>query len=107
VFKKDGTYVKEAFPELSAHGSITDIGFSADSAQRYLYVMNCISHRIDILVRDTLTKVGTIGGPGRMSGRFYLPHSFAVDSQGTLYTGETSESKRLQRFVLEGSRPSQ
>jgi hypothetical protein len=32
-------------------------------------------------------------------------HSIAIDSKGNLYTTETYEGKRLQRFMLKGLAP--
>jgi hypothetical protein len=32
-------------------------------------------------------------------------HSIAIDSKGNLYTTETYEGKRLQRFLLKGLAP--
>ncbi len=43
-----------------------------------------------------------IGEGGRYPGQFYAVHSIAVDSRGNIYTGETLEGKRLQRFVYQG-----
>ena len=38
-------------------------------------------------------------------GQFYGVHSIAVDSQGNIYTTETWEGKRLQKFVNRGVGP--
>ena len=39
---------------------------------------------------------------GRQPGQFYGVHSIATDSKGNLYTTETYEGKRLQKFVYKG-----
>ena len=44
----------------------------------------------------------SFGDGGRQPGQFYGVHSIAVDSQGNIYTTETWEGKRLQKFVNRG-----
>jgi DNA-binding beta-propeller fold protein YncE len=100
-FKKDGTFIKEALvaKDTLANGSVWDIAFSSDPQQRYLFVADGQSHRILILQRDSMATVGTIGVGGRIPGRFNAPGSVAVDSRGNLYTGETFQGQRVQKFV--------
>jgi hypothetical protein len=43
--------------------------------------------------------VGEFGGGGRWPGYFYGVGSVAVDSRGNVYTGETFEGKRVQKFA--------
>jgi DNA-binding beta-propeller fold protein YncE len=101
TFKKDGTFIKEAFiaKETLANGAVWDIAFSSDPQQRYLFVADGQSHRILILQRDSLATVGSIGVGGRIPGRFNAPATVAVDSRGNLYTGETFQGQRVQKFV--------
>ena len=47
----------------------------------------------------------TFGDGGRQPGLFFAPHSIATDSQGNIYTTETYEGKRVQKFVYQGMRP--
>ena len=42
------------------------------------------------------------GDGGRQPGQFYGVHSIATDSKGNLYTTETYEGKRVQKFVYKG-----
>ena len=104
VFKKDGTFVKEAFVSKStlAEGSVWDIAFSNDPQQRLLYVADGSDQTVWILQRDTLAVVSNVGAGGRWPGHFYGVGSIAVDSKGNLYTGETYEGKRLQKFIFKG-----
>ena len=44
----------------------------------------------------------SFGDGGRQPGQFYGVHSIAIDSKGNLYTTETWEGKRLQKFVYKG-----
>jgi DNA-binding beta-propeller fold protein YncE len=104
VFRRDGTFVKEAFlaRRTRASGSVWDVAFSKDPAQQYLYVADGINNRVYILKRDTLELLSSFGDGGRQPGQFYGVHSLAVDSKGNLYTTETWEGKRLQKFVFRG-----
>jgi DNA-binding beta-propeller fold protein YncE len=101
VFKKDGAFSQEAVVAKAtlANGSVWDIAFSSDPAQRYMFVADGQSHTIRILQRNTLAEVGVIGTGGRIPGRFNAPGSVATDSQGNLYTGENFEGKRVQKFT--------
>ena len=82
-----------------------DVAFSTDPQQRYLYVADGINNRIYILQRDTLELLTSFGDGGRQPGQFYGVHSIAVDSQGNIYTTETWEGKRMQKFVYKGLAP--
>ena len=44
----------------------------------------------------------SFGDGGRQPGQFYGLHNIATDSKGNLYTTETWEGKRLQKFVYKG-----
>jgi hypothetical protein len=107
VFHKDGTFVKEAFiaKQTLGSGSVWDIGFSTDPAQRFLYVPDGTNETVWIVLRDTLEVVGSLGGAGHWAGQFYGPHSVAVDSKGNIYITETYEGKRVQKFVFKGLGP--
>ena len=104
VFRKDGTFVKEAFiaKRTLASGSVWDLAFSRDPQQRYLFVVDGMNSRVYTVLRDTLEVVASFGDGGRQAGQFYGVHSIAIDSKGNLYTTETWEGKRLQKFVYRG-----
>ena len=55
-----------------------------------------------IILRETLEEITNFGDGGRQPGQFFGVHSIATDSKGNLYTTETYEGKRLQRFVYKG-----
>jgi hypothetical protein len=107
VFRPDGTFVKEAF--LAKHtklsGAVWDVAFSRDPQQRFLYVADGINDRIYVLQRDTLELLTSFGDGGRQPGQFYGVHSIATDSRGNIYTTETWEGKRIQKFVNRGMAP--
>ena len=99
--------MKEAFfaKKSLGDGSVFDVAFSKDPAQTYLYVADGNNMKIRILRRDSLEELTSFGDGGRQPGQFYAVHSIAVDSKGNLYTTETYEGKRLQKFVYKGLRP--
>ena len=82
-----------------------DVAFSRDPQQRFLYVADGINNRIYVLQRYTLQVLTSFCYGGRQPGQFYGVHSIAVDSKGNLYTTETWEGKRLQKFTYRGMGP--
>ena len=104
VFQRDGTYVTEGFvaPETLGSGSAWDLAFSSDVEQRFLYLADGSNKKSHVLDRASLEVLTTFGDGGRQPGQFYGVHSVATDSQGNLYTTETYEGKRLQKFVFMG-----
>ena len=107
VFQRDGAYVDEVFvaPETLASGSTWDIAFSRDDAQRFIYLADGHNDRVWIIERESLEILTAFGDGGRQPGQFFGVHNVAVDSQGNLYTTETYEGKRLQKFVFQGMGP--
>jgi hypothetical protein len=61
--------------------------------------MNMQVHIVD---RQTLDVLTSFGDGGRQPGQFYAVHSVATDSKGNLYTTETYEGKRVQKFNFKG-----
>lgn len=107
VFGKDGSFVSElrVAPQTRGGGSVWDIAFSRDAAQTYLYLADGGNERVWIIDRATLQILTSFGDGGRQPGQFFGVHSIATDSQGNVYTTETFEGKRLQRFVNLGLAP--
>ena len=107
VFKKDGTFVKEKFVanRTLGDGSVWDIAFSKDPQQKYLYLADGANEKVYIIDRASLEILTSFGDGGRQPGQFYAVHSIATDSKGNIYTTETYEGKRLQRFVYKGLGP--
>lgn len=104
VFRKDGSFVKEqrVAPRTLGDGSVWDIVFSRDRAQRYLFLADGKNERIYVMDRQSLEILTMFGGGGRQPGQFFAVHSIAADSKGNLYTTETYEGKRVQKFVYKG-----
>ena len=107
VFQRDGKFVKETFiaKRSLADGSVWDIAFSKDPQQKYLYVADGRNQKIYILLRETMEILTSFGDGGRQPGQFYGVHSIATDSKGNIYTTETYEGRRLQKFVYKGLAP--
>src|SRR2546421_5870007 len=101
VFRKDGTFVQEAFiaKDTFGSGSVWDVGFSTDPQQTFLYVPDGTNQQIYVVDRRSLKVVSTFGGAGHWAGQFYGAHNLAVDSKGNLFVTETYEGKRVQKFV--------
>jgi len=104
VFKADGTFVKEVFvaPKTLGDGSTWDVAFSKDQQQKYMYLADGKNEKIYVMDRQSLEILTSFGGGGRQPGQFFAVHSIATDSKGNVFTTETYEGKRLQKFVYKG-----
>ena len=104
VFHEDGTFVKEMQikPKTLGDGSVWDIAFSKDPQQKYIFLADGKNEKVYIMLRDTLEIVSSFGDGGRQPGQFFAVHSIAIDSKGSLFTTETYEGRRLQKFVYNG-----
>ena len=104
VFKADGAFVKEIFvaPKTLGDGSTWDIAFSRDPRQTYLYLADGKNMKVYIIDRVSREILTTFGAGGRQPGQFFAVHSIATDSNGNIFTTETYEGKRVQRFVFKG-----
>jgi DNA-binding beta-propeller fold protein YncE len=107
VFRRDGTFVKEAFfdKQTLRSGSVWDMAFSRDAEQTYLYIANGVDEKISIVHRETLEVLTSFGDGGRQPGQFFGVHNLDTDSQGNLYATETYSGARVQRFVFKGVGP--
>ena len=107
VFKKSGEFVKEVriAPATRGDGSVWDITFSRDAAQKYLYLADGKNEKIYVMDRNSLEIITSFGDGGRQPGQFFAVHSIATDSKGNVYTTETYEGKRLQKFSYKGLGP--
>jgi DNA-binding beta-propeller fold protein YncE len=104
VFKPDGTFVREGFfaRETLGSGSAWDLAFSRDPQQKFIFLADGTNEKVHVIVRETLQEITSFGDGGRQPGQFYGVHSIATDSKGNVYTTETYEGKRLQKFVNKG-----
>ena len=101
VTTREGEFIKEFVlaPGTGAGGSTGGVAFSPDPAQRHLYISDLTNNKIWFLDRETGEVVGEMGQMGENSGQFFGLHMIAVDSEGTIYTGEVFAGQRVQRFV--------
>jgi sugar lactone lactonase YvrE len=90
-------------PGLGTAGSAWDVDFSPDKKQQNMYEADGGNEIVWIFDRALGTILGGFGGPGRQAGDFTFLHTISTDSKGNLYTGETVNGRRIQRFTLKGS----
>jgi DNA-binding beta-propeller fold protein YncE len=95
-------------PGRQAVGSALDIAFSPDKRQRYTLNVDTGNEVLWILDRNVRRDeapriLGGFGSQGHNAGNFTLLHMIAVDSKGNLYTSETVDGRRLQKFVPRGN----
>lgn len=107
IFRPDGTFVSEHIytPATLAQGSTWDIAFSPDEEQEFIYMADGQNFKVYIIDRASMEVLYTFGDGGRQPGLFYAPHSIATDSEGNIYTTETYEGKRVQKFLYQGMQP--
>jgi DNA-binding beta-propeller fold protein YncE len=107
VFTKAGEFVEELFvaPMTRGGGSVWDIAFSKDPQLTYIYLADGLNEKIYIIERESMEVLTSFGDGGRQPGQFFGVHSIATDSQGNIYTTETYEGKRLQKFIYRGVAP--
>jgi DNA-binding beta-propeller fold protein YncE len=104
VFTREGKFLKEVriAPKTLGDGSTWDIAFSKDPAQKYMYLADGKNERVYIMDRASLEILSQFGDGGRQPGMFFAVHSIATDSRGNIFTTETYEGRRLQKFVFKG-----
>jgi hypothetical protein len=107
VTTKEGKFLKEfnlAPPgtkrsETSDRGAAGGVAFSADKAQRYLFISDIKNNTIWFLNREDGKIVSRLGTMSDTGGNFFGLHMIATDSRGYIYTGEVFAGERVQRFV--------
>jgi DNA-binding beta-propeller fold protein YncE len=109
VFTIEGKFVAQVFidrwceaPHCGNGQTVASTAFSADPAQRFLYVASRSPERVWILDRKTLQPLDSFGRPGVAPGEFYVLHHMTTDSKGNLYTSEVEDGRRIQKFVFKG-----
>jgi hypothetical protein len=101
VTTKQGKFVKEFIlaPMTGVGGSTGGVMFSPDKQQRLLYISDLTNNHIWFLNREDGKVLGQMGTMGENGGQFFGLHMIAVDSKGTVYTGEVFAGERVQRFL--------
>ncbi len=86
-------------PGLGTAGSAWDLAFTKDHEQAYMFEVdggNEILHTMDRVLGKI---VASLGQPGHQAGQFTYLHSVVLDSEGNVYTGETINGRRVQKFT--------
>lgn len=86
-------------------GAVWDTAFSRDPGQRFLYVADGRNQSLPIFDRQRMEELTNFGKGGHYPGEWYWLHNIATDSKGNLYTVETYQGRRLQRFLYKGLAP--
>ncbi len=104
LFTPAGKYLTQMFINRGGPAVITVTGmaFSADKAQRFLYLSDYGNSRIEVVDRKTLKILYEFGGRGKDPGQFQGIHLMAADHEGNLYTAEVVPGARTQRFIFKG-----
>jgi hypothetical protein len=95
-----GGFIEEKFirPDTLGPGSVWDLDTSTDRRESCLYNADGTNMQVDILFRQTLEILDSLGRPGRNAGEFHWVHNVATDSDGNIYTAEVDTGKRAQKF---------
>ncbi|MBV8842824.1 MAG: hypothetical protein JO307_08435 [Bryobacterales bacterium] len=101
VATKQGKFVKEFIlaAMTGVGGSTGGVMFSPDKQQKLLYISDLTNNHIWFLNREDGKVIGQMGSMGENGGQFFGLHMIAVDSKGTVYTGEVFAGERVQRFL--------
>jgi hypothetical protein len=111
VFTTEGKYITQVWIDrwcLVAGGGCNNgntaasVAFSADPAQRFLYVASRSPARIWVFDRKTLKPLDSFGRPGIGPGEFNVLHHMTTDNKGNLYSSEVEDGRRVQKFVFKG-----
>jgi len=83
---------------LNIIGSAWDLDFSNDGLQTFMFEVDGGNEQMHIMDRMSGSILASFGQPGHEAGKFIFLHSVAKDSKGNLYTGETINGRRVQKF---------
>ncbi len=84
---------------LGTAGSAWDLVFSNDNMQTFMIEADGGNEIVHIMSRVLGSILSEFGSPGLQAGQFTFLHSVALDSKGNLYTGETINGRRVQKFT--------
>src|SRR5262249_14093509 len=84
---------------LGTAGSAWDVDFSVDRGQRFLFDTDGGNEILWTLDRRSGSILTGMGRPGHAAGEFTFLHTLAIDSKGNLFTGETINGRRIQKFT--------
>jgi hypothetical protein len=84
---------------LGTAGSAWDLDFSRDRDQLIMYEADGGNEQVLLMDRLAGKILDKFGQPGRQAGQFTFLHTITRDSKGNLYTAETINGRRVQKFV--------
>jgi len=90
-----------------AWGTAEWVGFSADRAQEFMFVLNEDNEQVDVLDHASGKVLSSFGRAGHQVGELTFAHSLAVDSKGNVYVGEAGGDEagnRVQKFKVAGNK---
>jgi DNA-binding beta-propeller fold protein YncE len=114
VFTVEGKYITQVWIDrwcesprgtnlmCGSGDTAASVAFSADPAQRFLYVASRSPARVWVYDRKTLQPLDSFGRPGVAPGEFYVLHHMTTDTKGNLYTSEVEDGRRIQKFIFKG-----
>src|SRR6202045_1717878 len=114
VFTVDGKYITQVWIDrwcesprgtnlmCGSGDTAAIVAFSADPAQRFLYVASRSPARVWVYDRKTLQPLDSFGRPGIAPGEFDVLHHMTTDNKGNLYSSEVEDGRRVQKFVFKG-----
>jgi len=85
--------------EGTSCGTLYKMTISKDPDQKYLFVADGANHVVWIVARESGETLGHFSEHGRLAGQMHVPNAIAIDTSGSIYTGEVSSGKRIQKFV--------
>jgi len=86
-------------PGLGTAGSAWDFRFTNDANQTYMIEVDGGNEIVHTMDRIAGSIVADMGQPGHEPGQFTFLHSNTLDSKGNMYTGETINGRRIQKFT--------
>ena len=90
-----------------AWGTAEWVGFSADRAQEFMFVLNEDNEQVDVVDHASEKILLSFGRAGHQAGELTFAHTLAVDSKGNVYVGEAGGDEagnRVQKFKVAGSK---
>ena len=104
LFSPDGKYLTQMFVNRAgpSASSVSDVAFSPDKDQQFLYIADYGNSHIVVADRKKLEVLYQFGKRSASPGDFQGIHHLAVDSKGNLYAAEVAPGARIQRFAFKG-----
>jgi len=102
-YEKMSQYTPQPGHVSQALGTAVWLGFSADQANKFTFILNEDNEQVDILDLSSGKVLSTFGRAGHFIGGLTFAHTLAVDSKNNIYVGEAGGEEagnRIQKFKL-------